>query len=156
MVFDNFLDSYWAMFICLTTENYPDVMLLAQQANALYTLFFVIFILIGCFFLTSVLLAVIFDNFKNRMEMLQEKKVSYRMEYIDQFFDAFDEQGLGWLTMKQTRQFFSTVLDLNYKKEKHRKMFVKILKIVDPEENKCIFKERILLFFEVSGFSIIA
>lgn len=30
MVFDNFLDSYWAMFICLTTENYPDVMLLAQ------------------------------------------------------------------------------------------------------------------------------
>lgn len=48
------------------------------------------------------------------------------------------------------------MLDLNYKKKKHRKMFVKILKIIDPEDNKFIFKERILTFFEVSGFSIIA
>lgn len=29
MVFDTFSNSYWALFICITTENYPDVMLLA-------------------------------------------------------------------------------------------------------------------------------
>ena len=51
MVFDNFWDSYYNMFVCLTTENYPDVMLIAQYDNAFYCLFFVIFILGGVFFL---------------------------------------------------------------------------------------------------------
>lgn len=30
---------------------------------------------------------------------MQRKKVSFRMEYIEQFFDMYDEQKLGWLTM---------------------------------------------------------
>lgn len=30
MIFDNFSNSYWALFICITTENYPDVILLSQ------------------------------------------------------------------------------------------------------------------------------
>ena len=68
--FDSFSSSYWAMFVCLTTENFPDVMLLAQEHSTWYTLFFIVFILVGCFYLMSVLLAVIFDNFKRRMEIL--------------------------------------------------------------------------------------
>ena len=123
MLFNNFSNSYWEMFVCLTTENYPDVMLLATAENAAYSLFFILFILFGVFFLTSVLLPVIFDNFKNQMEILQKKKVSHRMEYIEQFFDAFDEQGNGWLTLKQTKLFFSAVLDLDYKRSSHRKTF---------------------------------
>ena len=153
--FDSFSSSYWAMFVCLTTENFPDVMLLAQEVNSAYTIFFVVFILIGCFYLMSVLLAVIFDNFKKRMEILQRKKVSYRMEYIEQFFNAFDEQDDGWLSIKDTRAFFATVCDLDYKKKNHRKLFVKIMRIVDPENNCVVFKERILEFFRISGFSII-
>lgn len=53
------------MFVLLTTENFPDVMLLATAENAAYALFFIVFIIVGVFFLSSVLLAVIFDNFKN-------------------------------------------------------------------------------------------
>lgn len=68
--FNSLSASYWAMFVCLTTENFPDVMLLAQEVSPWYTLFFIVFILIGCFYLMSVLLAVIFDNFKRRMEIL--------------------------------------------------------------------------------------
>ena len=100
MLFANFADSYWAMFVCLTTENFPDVMLLAQQDNAAYTIFFVVFILVGVFFLSSVLLAVIFDNFRNRVEISQSNKINERMKYINQFFDKFDEEGNGWLTLK--------------------------------------------------------
>ena len=66
MVFDTMSNSYWGMFVCFTTENYPDVMLLAQQKSAWYCLFFIAFILTGTFFLSSVLLGVIFDNFKKR------------------------------------------------------------------------------------------
>ena len=55
------------MFVCLTFENFPDVMLEATATNLAYALFFIIFVLVGSFFLTSVLLAVIFDNYKNRL-----------------------------------------------------------------------------------------
>ena len=65
------------------------------------------------------LLAVIFDNFKKRIEIIQKKKVSHRMEYINMFFDAHDVDGNGWLNMKQTRKFFTTVLDLDYSKRSH-------------------------------------
>ena len=88
------------MFVCLTSENYPDVALLAQAKSVWFSMFFIIFILIGNYFLSSVLLAVIFDNFKNRLGLLQQKKVSHRMEYIEQFFDAYDEGGNNWLTIK--------------------------------------------------------
>lgn len=77
------------------------------------------------------------------------------MEYIEQFFDAFDENDNGWLTIKETRAFFATVLDFDYKKKKHRKLFTKVMRIVDPENNCVVFKERILEFFKISGFQVI-
>ena len=114
MLFPNFFGSFWSMFVCLTTENFPDVMLLALKVRSAYSIFFIIFILVGVFFLLNVLLAVIFDNFKSRVETSREDKVTKRMVYINQFFDKFDEEGKGWLNLKQTKAFFALVLDLNY------------------------------------------
>ena len=34
------------------------------------------------------------------MEILQKKKVSYRLEYIEQFFDAYDDNKLEKLDRK--------------------------------------------------------
>ena len=107
------------MFVCLTFENFPDVMLEATAENIGYAAFFIFFTIVGNFFLLSVLLAVIFDNYKNRLQDLQQENVSQRMFYIEQFFDAYDVDGNGWLTMKQTRQFFANVLDLDYRKKQH-------------------------------------
>ena len=42
------------------------------------------------------------------------------------------------------------------KKRCHRKTFINILKIVDPEGYKIVSKELILGFFSISGFSKIA
>jgi hypothetical protein len=41
------------------------------------------------------------------------------------------------------------------KKRKHRKTFLRIIKIVDPEGYRIVMKERILDFFSISGFKII-
>lgn len=89
------------------------------------------------------------------MEILQKQKVSHRLEYIEQFFDAYDEQSLGYLTYKQSKLFFIHILDLDRKRDKHRKLLEKILKVVDPEKNCFVFKERVLEFFEMSGLQII-
>ena len=70
MMFDNISDAFYAMFICFTTENYPDVMLMAQEKNVLYTLYFAVYIFTASFYLEAVLLAVIFENFKANMEII--------------------------------------------------------------------------------------
>lgn len=48
------------------------------------------------------------------------------------------------------------MLDLDFNLRAHRKMYIKIIKIVDPERNKIVLKERIIDFFSISGFKIIA
>ena len=72
------------------------------------------------------------------------------------YYDQFDDEQLGYLTYKQARNFFEQVLELNFKRKAHRKTFVQIIKIVDPEHYKIVTKERIFEFFEISGFKIIA
>ena len=67
LLFGSFEQSFWNMYVCLTTENFPDVMLEVTAINTAYCIFFIVFILVGVFFLSSVLLAVIFDNYKNRL-----------------------------------------------------------------------------------------
>ena len=154
--FGNFKQSYWQLFVTLTSENFPDDMLEITAVEPSYFFLFAVYIIVGIFFLMSVLLAVIFDNYKKRMVELQRKKVSKRLEYISQFFDYYDVDGNGWLSMRQTRKFFETVLDLDQRRPKHRKLMQQIFRIVDPDNEKKILKEYILEFFEISGFKIIA
>ena len=91
------LDSYWTMFQTLTTENYPDVFLLGYAENSLSALFFVLFTMVAVFFLLNVLLAVIFDNYKNRLERVQRSRQSQRLAAIEKFFDAYDTDKSGYL-----------------------------------------------------------
>lgn len=98
--FGNFKQSYWQLFVTLTSENFPDDMLEITAVEPSYVILFAVYIIVGIFFLMSVLLAVIFDNYKKRMVELQRKKVSKRLEYISQFFDYYDVDGNGWLTMR--------------------------------------------------------
>lgn len=39
------------MFICLTTSNFPDVMLPAYNANRWYVLYFISYLTLGLYFL---------------------------------------------------------------------------------------------------------
>ena len=71
----------------LTTENYPDVLLLAYDEAWYSVLFFFIFIVIGVFYLSSILLAIVFDNYKKRIEIMSESKIKKRMFYIKMFYD---------------------------------------------------------------------
>lgn len=61
-------ESYWQFLILLTTENYPDFVLLAYNWNFLTILFFLTFIFISIFYLYSILLSIVFNNYKQSIE----------------------------------------------------------------------------------------
>ena len=78
------------------------------------------------------------------------------MKVIERYYKQFDEEDKGYLTIAQARQFFALTLDLNYNKKSHRDTFRQTMKVIDPEGNRIIFKERILEFFEIGGFVMLS
>lgn len=113
--FDSFGDTYYQLTVLITTSNFPDVMLMAYNTNTWYTIYFVAFVMFGVFFLMNVLLAVIFDNYKRRVEWTSQNRGKERVQYINQFFDKYDEGNKGWLTVYEAKAFFALVLGLDYK-----------------------------------------
>ena len=81
--FDTFGNTYFSLVILITTSNFPDIMLPAYNTSTWYTLYFILFVIFGVFFLMNVLLAVIFDNYKRRIGWTTETRSRERMKYIN-------------------------------------------------------------------------
>ena len=70
---DNFLDSYWNLYVLMTTANSPDVSLPAFRSEQAFFVFFMPFSVITTFVLMNILLAVVYKHYK--MHLLEEIKV---------------------------------------------------------------------------------
>ena len=70
---DNFLDSYWNLYVLMTTANSPDVSLPAFRNEQAFFLFFMPFSVITTFILMNILLAVVYKHYK--LHLLEEVKV---------------------------------------------------------------------------------
>ena len=62
--FETITEAFWQLFILTTTANYPDVMTPARRITPSAPLFFVLFLLIGLFFLMNLLFAVVYEYYK--------------------------------------------------------------------------------------------
>ena len=84
---DNLGDSFFEMMVLMTTSNFPDVMLPAYQRNRVYSLFFVIYLLVGMFIILNLMLAIIYSNFKSLFEKQIEDMQDTRNQYFyEQFY----------------------------------------------------------------------
>ncbi|XP_022097939.1 uncharacterized protein LOC110983191 isoform X3 [Acanthaster planci] len=61
--FDNIGITALRLFVLLSTENYPEFMIPAFNKNSWSFLYFGIFVFVGVFFLTAILLAIIVDSY---------------------------------------------------------------------------------------------
>ena len=68
MHFPTLGESLWSMLVCLTTSNFPDVMLPGYMANRLYCILFLVYMVMGLFLFMSLVLAIFYSNFKIRFE----------------------------------------------------------------------------------------
>ena len=60
--FQNFLDSFWDLFVLVTTSNSPDVMMPAYDRNIFYSIFFIVFLIINLYMFMAVFLAVVYNR----------------------------------------------------------------------------------------------
>ncbi|KAF0709365.1 Aste57867_5955 [Aphanomyces stellatus] len=63
-IMPNFVDDVWQLLILLTSANFPDIMMPAYATNRASSLFFIVFVTFGIFFLVNLVLAQIFSNFQ--------------------------------------------------------------------------------------------
>ena len=61
--FSNLNDSFFYMFVLLTTSNYPDVMLPSYSQERRNAIFFILFLIIGLFLLMNLLLAIFYSAY---------------------------------------------------------------------------------------------
>lgn len=143
------------MTILLTTSNFPDIMLPALHGNTINFLFFFSYLTLGLYFMLNVLLATIFSGYKNKLAERALEIADKRLVYLEKYFNEIDKGNKGYLINGngEARRFFKIVCNLNFKKEEDVQTFKQIMKIVDPEDTKKIYKEAILEFFAMPGFS---
>lgn len=60
--------TFFELFILLTTANFPDVMLPAYNVSWVNTLIFIIYLSVGLYFFLNIILASVFNVFKGRIE----------------------------------------------------------------------------------------
>jgi two pore calcium channel protein len=104
------------MTILLTTSNFPDVMLPAYNASRVNCVFFILYLVFGLYFLLNVLLAIVFDNYKKRLDNVVTEKQNIRLKYINDFYSKIDTDEKGYLTLDEMKEFFQIVIPLNYEK----------------------------------------
>ncbi len=66
--FGTFYRSIVSLFICLTTANFPDVMVPSFQRSGAAAIFFVVFLVLGIFVFLNLILAMVFNSYKERAE----------------------------------------------------------------------------------------
>ncbi|KAM0855826.1 hypothetical protein ACQ4PT_049531 [Festuca glaucescens] len=65
-IFSSYGETLYQMFVLFTTSNNPDVWVPAYKISRWYSLFFIVYVLLGVYFLTNLILAVIYDSFKGQ------------------------------------------------------------------------------------------
>lgn len=108
--------------------------------------------MIGLNFLFRVLLAVVFENYKKRVEGRSLNKSESRISMIRKYFLIYDTSGRGELQIDEAKKFFALILDLDFRNPNDRITFRKVLKIVDIESQNTVKIENVVEFFQLPNF----
>ena len=71
--FANLNDSFFYMFVLLTTSNFPDVMLPSYAQERRFSIFFITYLVIGLFMLMNLLLAIFYSNYQVQVDAAMDK-----------------------------------------------------------------------------------
>ena len=100
--FTSINESMYTVFILFTVSNYPDVQMPYFADNRLSFIYFWIFLLVGIFLLSNLLLAQIFLNYKKLVSKKLKKYDNRVQEYFLQLFhDVAEDENKTFLTVEE-------------------------------------------------------
>ncbi|KAB1209932.1 Two pore calcium channel protein 1 [Morella rubra] len=105
-VFTSYGTTVYQMFILFTTSNNPDVWIPAYKASRWCSLFFILYVLLGVYFVTNLILAVVYDIFKNQLVKQVSEKDRMRRTVLEKAFNLIDTQNRGFIDKEQCIELF--------------------------------------------------
>uniref|UniRef100_A0A0D6R419 EF-hand domain-containing protein n=1 Tax=Araucaria cunninghamii TaxID=56994 RepID=A0A0D6R419_ARACU len=106
VIFTSYGETLYQMLVLFTTSNNPDVWLPAYESSRISCLFFVIYILFGVYFVTNLILAVVYDSFKKQLANQVAGMDDMRKKTLQTAFTLLDVNGRGFLDKQQCAQLF--------------------------------------------------
>ncbi|KAG0562969.1 hypothetical protein KC19_9G186300 [Ceratodon purpureus] len=106
IVFTTYSTTLYQMSILFTTSNNPDVWLPAYKSSRFTSLFFILYILFGVYFIMNLILAVVYDSFKGQLAKLLINEEDKRQRVLGAAFSLLDDQRRGYLDARQCAKLF--------------------------------------------------
>lgn len=94
------------MFVLFTTSNNPDVWIPAYKSSRWTCLFFILYVLLGVYFLTNLILAVVYDSFKDQLAKQVGEMDSMRIHILGKAFSLIDKENRQFLDKQQCKELF--------------------------------------------------
>lgn len=98
--FDDPVIAFIRMFVLVTTENYPDIMMPAYNHNKASFVFFALFLVIGVFYILPMLLAVVMDSYLSATGKQVKKDRKKERKKLIEAFNFLDPEGEGFIGME--------------------------------------------------------
>ena len=93
--FQNFFDSYWDLYVLVTTANSPDIMMPAYDQYAFYSIFFIVFEVVCVYIFMSIFLAVVYNNYRKNLKTEVKEAIQRKRDLINQAFDMMKSDVFG-------------------------------------------------------------
>ncbi|XP_071834733.1 uncharacterized protein [Apostichopus japonicus] len=101
--FDNVAITFLRLFVLLSTENYPEVMIPAYSQSKVTFIYFGIFLFVGVFFLTAILLAIVVDSYWEFAKKHVKEERSRERAELAKAWNLLDPLGKGSLPITDER-----------------------------------------------------
>ncbi|XP_020098634.1 two pore calcium channel protein 1 [Ananas comosus] len=105
-VFTSYGATLYQMFVLFTTSNNPDVWIPAYKNSRWSSLFFVLYVLLAVYFLTNLILAVVYESFKGQLAKQIVEMDSVRKSILEKAFSLIDNYKQGFLNKDQCISLF--------------------------------------------------
>lgn len=106
LMFYSYGATLYQMFVLFTTSNNPDVWIPAYKNSRWSCLFFVVYVLLGVYFLTNLILAVVYDSFKAQLAKQVGEMDAMRIRILGKAFSLIDNYKNGFLNKEQCIHLF--------------------------------------------------
>ena len=109
--------TFYELFILLTTANFPDVMLPAYNVSWEFTIIFIIYLAVGLYFFLNIILASVFNVFKGRIEDQAKDNHEQRITRIIDSYNRYSEVDKETMDYYQAKEFFAFVFNWQFNKK---------------------------------------
>ena len=95
----------WSLFVCLTTANFPDVMMAVYDRSRPAALFFCVYLLLGLYFGLGLLTAVTYETYTKVYDNERDERLKRRRRRLDKAYE-FLARDRGRVEMWQVMEVF--------------------------------------------------